>query len=95
MLGSMMMAKMSLGVSFHNFLQRFQSVISVSHFWVGLIKMPFFALMIAVVGCFQGFSVSGSAASVGRRTTLSAVQAIFLVILTDAIFSVFFSLGGI
>ncbi|MEN6630679.1 MAG: ABC transporter permease, partial [Sulfuricella sp.] len=60
-------------------------------FLVGLGKAPVFAAIIALVGCFQGFRVGGSADSVGAQTTLSVVQAIFLVIVVDALFSVVFS----
>jgi len=50
-------------------------------FWVGIIKAPFFAVIIALVGCYEGFNVERSADSVGRLTTQSVVEAIFLVIL--------------
>ena len=59
----------------------------MSSFLTGIVKAPVFAAIIALVGCFQGFQVGGSADSVGRQTTLSVVQAIFLVILADALFS--------
>jgi phospholipid/cholesterol/gamma-HCH transport system permease protein len=58
---------------------------------VGLGKSLVFAVVIAVIGCFQGFRTHGSADSVGRQTTLSVVQAIFLVIVVDAVFSVAFN----
>jgi phospholipid/cholesterol/gamma-HCH transport system permease protein len=54
-------------------------------------KALVFAVIVGVVGCFQGFQVGGSADSVGRQTTISVVQAIFLVIVMDAVFSVLFS----
>ncbi|HXZ85427.1 MAG TPA: ABC transporter permease, partial [Myxococcota bacterium] len=54
-------------------------------------KAPVFAVIIALVGCYQGFQVTGSAESVGRRTTVSVVQSIFLVILVDALFSIVFN----
>ncbi|MDO9190323.1 MAG: ABC transporter permease, partial [Sulfurimicrobium sp.] len=57
----------------------------------GLGKALVFAVIVGVVGCFQGFQVSGSADSVGRQTTVSVVQSIFLVIVMDAVFSVIFS----
>ena len=50
-----------------------------------------FALIIALVGCFQGFQVTGSAESVGAQTTMSVVQSIFLVIVADALFSIVFN----
>ncbi|GAB4192510.1 MAG: ABC transporter permease [Wenzhouxiangellaceae bacterium] len=62
----------------------------IGHFWVGMIKAPVFAYLIAVVGCLEGFKVSGSAESVGRHTTSSVVQSIFLVIFVDALFAIFF-----
>ena len=58
-------------------------------FWIGVSKAPFFAAIIATIGCYEGFQVSRSAESVGRLTTLSVVESIFLVIVTDAAFSIF------
>jgi phospholipid/cholesterol/gamma-HCH transport system permease protein len=89
--GGMLMARSSLGVGFEDFIDRFEHGIQVSDYLVGLGKAPVFAAIIAVVGCFQGFQVSGDAESVGQRTTVSVVQSIFLVIVVDAIFSVVFS----
>ncbi|MFQ5533618.1 MAG: MlaE family lipid ABC transporter permease subunit [Sphingomonadales bacterium] len=60
-------------------------------FWVGMIKAPAFALIIAVTGCYEGLRVSGSAESVGLRTTKSVVVSIFLIIIVNAIFSIFFA----
>ena len=57
-----------------------------------MIKAPFFAAIIATIGSYEGFQVSRSAESVGRLTTLSVVESIFLVIVADAAFSVFFSI---
>ena len=64
-------------------------------FWIGIIKAPVFAFLIAMVGCYEGFQVEGSAESVGRLTTQSVVEAIFLVIITDGLFSIIFSYLGI
>lgn len=76
------------------FLTRLQEVVDISHFWVGMIKTPFFALIIAIIGCRQGLAVTGSVESLGSRTTTSVVQAIFAVITVDAIFAIlFFQLG--
>jgi len=69
---------------------RFQEVVNPGNFFVGLVKAPFFAVVIGVIGCFQGFQVTGSAESVGRLTTHSVVESIFMVILLDALFAVFF-----
>ena len=62
---------------------------------VGLCKAPVFAFVIALVGCYEGLKVSGSAESVGRLTTRSVVVGIFLVIVLDALFSILFSYVGI
>ena len=72
------------------FLTRLQDTVGIQHFWAGLIKAPFFAFVIAVIGCFQGMEVEGSAESLGKRTTLSVVQSLFVVIVLDAFFAMFF-----
>jgi phospholipid/cholesterol/gamma-HCH transport system permease protein len=87
-LGGMIVAQTQLDVGFADFLDRFDDAIKMGSFLSGLGKAPVFAAIIALVGCFQGFRVSGSADSVGRQTTVSVVQAIFLVIVFDALFSV-------
>lgn len=90
-LGGMIMARSKLDVSFDVFIDRLGDAVSLSSFLTGIVKAPVFAAIIALVGCFQGFQVGGSADSVGRQTTLSVVQAIFLVILADALFSLVFN----
>ena len=90
-LGGMIMASSKLGVSFDVFLDRIGNAVSLSSFLTGIGKAPVFATIISLVGCFQGFQVGGSADSVGRQTTVSVVQSIFLVILADALFSVVFN----
>jgi phospholipid/cholesterol/gamma-HCH transport system permease protein len=90
--GGMLMARVQLDVSFHEFLDRFPHAVSPTSFMVGIGKSPVFAVIIAVVGCFQGFRTAGGADSVGRHTTRAVVQSIFLVILADAFFSVAFSI---
>ncbi len=89
--GGMLMARAQLGVGFSEFLDRFTKVVSVTTYLIGIGKAPVFAAIIAVVGCFQGFGTRGSAESVGRQTTRSVVQASFLVIVADALFSIAFS----
>ncbi len=89
--GGMLMAHSQLGVGYGEFLDRFVKAVSVTAFLIGICKAPVFAAIIAVVGCFQGFRTKGGADSVGRQTTRSVVQAIFLVIVADALFSVAFS----
>lgn len=93
--GGMVMASAMLDVSMATFLDRLVEAVSLQSFLTGLGKTPVFAAIIAMVGCFQGFQVAGSAESVGRKTTLSVVQSIFLVIVVDALFSVAFSQLGI
>ncbi|MEO8122233.1 MAG: MlaE family lipid ABC transporter permease subunit, partial [Rhodoferax sp.] len=82
-LGGMIMARSQLGVGFGEFLDRFVKAVSVTSCLVGIGKAPVFAVIIAVVGCFQGFRTHGGADSVGRQTTRSVVQSIFLVIVAD------------
>jgi len=89
-LGGMVMAKLKLGVGFDAFVDRLDDAIQLSSYWTGLAKAPVFALIVALVGCHRGFQVGGSADSVGAQTTVSVVQSIFLVIVTDALFSVVF-----
>jgi phospholipid/cholesterol/gamma-HCH transport system permease protein len=90
-LGGMIMARSQLDVSFDLFLNRLGDAVSLSSFLTGIGKAPVFAAIIALVGCYQGFQVAGSADSVGQQTTVSVVQAIFLVILADALFSILFN----
>ncbi len=89
--GGMIMANAQLGVGYADFLDRFVKAVSVTAFLIGIGKAPVFAAIIVVVGCFQGFRTKGGADSVGRQTTRSVVQSIFLVIVADALFSVVFS----
>ena len=90
--GGMLMAQQQLDVGFVEFLDRFVKAVSPTAFLIGVGKAPIFALIIAIVGCFQGFRTRGGADSVGRQTTRSVVQSIFLVIVADAFFSVAFSM---
>jgi phospholipid/cholesterol/gamma-HCH transport system permease protein len=89
--GGMLMARAQLGVGFGEFVDRFVKAVSITAYMVGIGKAPVFAGIIAAVGCFQGFRTRGGADSVGRQTTRAVVQSIFLVILTDGLFSVAFS----
>jgi phospholipid/cholesterol/gamma-HCH transport system permease protein len=95
LLGGAVMATVVLDVTFLQFINQLQSVVTINHFVVGMIKAPVFAFIIAIVGCYEGLRVSGSAESVGRMTTRSVVTSIFLVIIADAIFSVIFSSLGV
>ena len=93
--GGMVMARSQLGIGFGEFVDRFGRVMQGSALLIGVGKSLVFALIIVLVGCFQGFRTQGSADSVGRQTTLSVVQAIFLVIVVDALFSIAFNLLGL
>jgi phospholipid/cholesterol/gamma-HCH transport system permease protein len=95
-LGGMVMSYFLLDVSFNEFFTRIPHVAYVtSSFAIGIGKVPAFAAIIALVGCYQGFQVRGGADSVGRQTTVSVVQSIFLVIVADAAFSVLFGTLGV
>jgi phospholipid/cholesterol/gamma-HCH transport system permease protein len=93
-LGGGVMVTMTLDMSATQFLRQLADSARIADFWVGIIKAPLFAFIIAMVGCFEGMKVSRSAESVGRQTTRAVVEAIFLVIVLDAIFSIFFSVIG-
>ncbi len=80
----------SLGISPDMFISLLHSDIGVQHFLVGMVKAPFFAFLIAAVGCLEGVKVAGSAESVGEHTTSSVVQSIFIVIVLDAVAALFF-----
>jgi len=73
------------------FIQRLREVTPITDLYIGLIKAPVFGAIIAMCGCFQGMQVEGNSEQVGLKTTAAVVQAIFLVIVLDAIFAVFFS----
>ena len=88
--GGAMVTSLSLDISLTQFMATLQKDVSVMHFLVGLSKAPVFAFVIAVIGCLEGFKVSGSAQSVGEHTTSSVVQSIFMVILIDAVAALFF-----
>jgi phospholipid/cholesterol/gamma-HCH transport system permease protein len=76
------------------FLSRLREAISLDHFQVGMIKAPFMALIIGIVACVEGLEVKGSAESLGQHTTTSVVKAIFLVIVLDGLFAIFFAAIG-
>jgi phospholipid/cholesterol/gamma-HCH transport system permease protein len=89
--GGMVMARAQLDIGFHEFIDRFGRELHGASLLIGVGKAWVFALIVATIGCFQGFRTHGSADSVGRQTTLSVVQSIFLVIVADALFSIAFS----
>lgn len=87
--GGAMVAVLSLDISLTQFIGIVQQV-PLLHLWLGLAKAPVFAVLIALIGCLEGFKVGGSAQSVGERTTASVVQCIFVVILLDAVAALFY-----
>ena len=91
LIGGATMAWLSLGVSPEMFAVRLHDNVDVSHYLVGIIKAPFFALVIALIGCHHGLKVKGNAESLGSLTSASVVLAIFLVIVLDAVFAIFFA----
>lgn len=93
--GGMIVSKTSLGISYAEFIQRGRDVVEVKHILIGLFKAPFFGLLIATIGCFRGFQVTGSTESIGRYTTISVVNAIFWVIACNALISVILTEIGI
>lgn len=93
--GGGVMAQTLSHISLHQYIDRAQHVATFNMFFAGMIKAPVFAFLIAVVGTYQGMNVTGSAESVGRLTTVAVIQSIFLVIMTDAFFSIIFANAGI
>ena len=85
----------TIGMDLQTFISELHNVAELKNFLVGIVKTPFFAIAIGLVGCFQGFRATTSAESVGLLTTISVVQAIFIVILLDAVFAIFFTTIGI
>ena len=94
LVGGSVVAAYRFDVSFAVYFDRLPEVVDLTTLMLGLIKMPVFAIVIALIGCMQGMRVAGSALAVGRATTVSVVQATFLVIVIDAVFSVLFNLLG-
>jgi len=90
-IGGCFLCAVSLDIPPVTFIQRLREVVPITDLYVGLVKAPVFGLIIGITGCYQGLQVRGNAEEVGLRTTAAVVQAIFLVIVLDAIFAVFFT----
>ncbi len=88
--GGGLLSLLNLHIPLPQFMNRLRESISPTTFWAGLIKAPVFAVLIAMVGCYRGMQVRDSARELGRLTTVAVVQSIFLVILADALFAVFY-----
>jgi phospholipid/cholesterol/gamma-HCH transport system permease protein len=95
LLGGALMSWANLGISPGLFVARLWEETDVWNFITGMVKAPFFAVTIALVGCFEGLKVEGNTESLGMRTSRSVVEAIFLVIVLDALFSIFFAVVGV
>lgn len=93
-IGGGFLCAISLDIPPITFIQRLREVVPITDLYVGLVKAPVFGMIIAISGCFQGMQVKANAEEVGMRTTAAVVQAIFLVIVLDAFFAVFFTWVG-
>ena len=94
LIGGGVLVWISLGIPPAAYIQRIREVVPITDLYIGLIKAPVFGAIIAIAGCFQGMQVESDAEQVGSRTTAAVVQAIFLVIVLDAFFAVFFTWVG-
>jgi len=92
--GGAVISDLTLGIPFMTFLIRIQEVVPMHDVWVGLVKAPVFGLIVGLAGCYQGMQVEGNSEEVGLRTTWAVVQGIFMVIVLDAFFAVFFTEVG-
>lgn len=90
-LSGMVVASTELGLPASLFVERFAESVAINHFIVGVVKGPFFAILIASIGIYRGMQVKSDTESIGINTTRSVVEAIFAVIICDAIFSVIFT----
>lgn len=93
-IGGGLLSWLELGIPPATFFARIREVVPITDIYVGLVKAPVFGAIIAISGCYQGMQVKGNAEEVGKRTTAAVVQAIFLVIVLDAFFAMFFSWIG-
>lgn len=85
LLGAMFISQLQLGISYEQFIERFLESVNTKHFWIGILKAPFFGFIISLIGCYHGFIVAKDTRSIGVHTTKSVVEAIFCVIAFDAI----------
>ena len=93
--GGAIMAKIYLGIDIDVYVERLRDAVSLNHFAAGMLKAPFAALIIGIVGCREGLAVEGSAESLVTHVTSAVVKAIFLVIIMDACFAMFLSAIGV
>lgn len=88
--GQMLVCNLLLEISIYDYLDRFREMIEIRHFLVGMIKAPIYGAIIAFIGCMRGYMVSNNTQSIGKFTTISVVDSIFLIIAIDALFAVIF-----
>ena len=93
--GGAVMVSVDLDITLTQFVRQLRDAASLNDLWVGLVKAPLFALVIALVGCYEGLKVERDAESVGRQTTRSVVESISLIIVFDGMLAIFFSVIGI
>jgi phospholipid/cholesterol/gamma-HCH transport system permease protein len=93
--GGMVVSWMALDITPTVFLNRMQDYVPATQFWIGMSKAPVFGLVIALIGCRQGLQVGGSVQSLGQHTTKSVVQALFAIIVIDALFAIFYMEMGL
>lgn len=93
--GGMVVADLSLGVNWAEFMKRFQEAVALKHVIIGIVKAPAFGFIIGLIACFRGFGVKNTTESIGIYTTKSVVNAIFWVIAFDALFSIFLTQADI
>jgi len=94
-IGGMIVANIDLDITVNMFIDRFLIAIDIKHFYVGIVKGPFFAFLIATIGIYRGMAVKDDTQSIGKNTTKSVVEAIFAVIMCDAVFSIVFTNLGV
>jgi phospholipid/cholesterol/gamma-HCH transport system permease protein len=95
LLGGLIVIWTTAGLSPTFFIQRMLDNVSVQHFYMGMVKAPVMAVVIAAIGCRQGMEVGGDVEQLGRRVTTAVVQALFSVIIIDAIFALIFMAMGL
>ena len=93
--GGVIVGWLALDINPALFLDRLQSNVPSDQFWVGMSKAPVFGFVVALIACRQGLNVGGSVQSLGSKTTTSVVQAIFSIIVIDALFAIFYMEMGI
>jgi phospholipid/cholesterol/gamma-HCH transport system permease protein len=95
LIGGGVMAMAVLGIDMPTYIDKLRDAVDMQHFMAGMIKAPFAAMIIGLVGCLEGLQVEGSAESLGQHVTSAVVKSIFLVIILDAVFAMFLSGIGV